>query len=553
MSAGSSIRRPRWILSDPAGDAPLLTRLRALRGLDEEPDQLHDPFAMLDMDRAVERIRKALRDRERILLFGDYDADGVTGTALLYSWLRGLKAAVGFQLPDRVRDGYGLKAEMIDPVIRKGTQLLITVDNGTSANAALERAAEAGIDTIVVDHHRQTGELPPAEAVLNPNRLECDYPFKGLAAVGVAFKLLQALQAEDRISYLDLVAIGTVADMAPLRGENRPLVRRGLRVLNERPRPGIRALQEWMRLKGRPITAKTIGWQLGPRINCAGRLEKADLALKALLAESDEEARQYGRRLEAINVRRQDIQQQALAVTEAELKRTQELEPAIVVIGEDWHLGVIGLIAGRVSNLYHRPVIALTRVLGNGVLKGSARSLGGFDITEAIGRQRHLLEDFGGHAEAAGLTLREENLQAFIDGFTAYARETITAEAAPELRIDAEVQPAELDLDLVEQIAAMAPFGNGNPYPLLLLRDAAVTRRFTFSEDRHLKLWVEAPDSARREPLEVVCWNEGRRAKDFPYGARIDLVFEPESNEWNGRRNLQLVYRDSRPSGEERA
>ncbi|MCB9473163.1 MAG: single-stranded-DNA-specific exonuclease RecJ [Candidatus Delongbacteria bacterium] len=548
--------RVRWQIASSLTEIPVLERLRALRGLDgSAPEEIHDPGLMLDMDKAVERITRALRDRERIVVFGDYDADGVTSTALLYAWLRSVGARVSYILPHRVEDGYGLKAAMIDRVLEAKAQLLITVDNGTSANEALERAAAEGVDTIVVDHHAQTGELPPAVAILNPNRREDHYPFKGLAAVGVAFKLLQAMNAENRISYLDLVALGTVADMAPLKGENRLLVRRGLRVLNESPRPGIRALMSLARLDEREISGRSISWQLGPRINCAGRMESADLALEVLLAPEESTARRLAQRLESVNQLRQEIQREAIAGTEAALKKaleeTGQLDRAVIMVGDDWHLGVIGLVSGRITSEYNRPSIAFTRVLGDGVVKGSARSVPGFDITAAIGEFRHLLEEFGGHREAAGLTLREENLQTFINGFTALANREITEEPERELAIDCELLADEVDLGLLESIAELAPFGTGNPFPVFLLRDCTVTRRFVFGQGKHLKLWVEAPlreagaESARR--FEVLCWSGGKREQDYPYGKAFDLAFELGSNRWNGETQLQLVLQDARP------
>lgn len=545
--------RTRWQIASPLTSEPVLDRLLTLRGLDGSiPEQIHDPFLMRDMEPAVERIRRALRDRERIVVFGDYDADGVTSTALLAGWLKSVGARVRTILPHRVEDGYGLKAAMIDRVLEAEAQLLITVDNGTSANEALGRAAAEGIDTIVVDHHAQTGELPPAVAILNPNRRECAYPFKGLAAVGVAFKLLQALEAEHRVSYLDLVALGTVADLAPLKGENRLLVRRGLRVINETPRPGLQALISLARLDERRIDGRAIGWQLGPRINCAGRMDSADLALELLLCRDEDLARMLAQRLETINQRRQEIQREAIRGTEEALGRAGQLDRAIVMVGDDWHLGVIGLVSGRITSEYNRPSIAFTRVLGEGIVKGSARSVNGFDITAAIGEFRHLLEEYGGHREAAGLTLREANLQPFINGFITLANRCITEEPERELAIDCEVAPGELDLSLLAALQELEPFGMGNPVPVFMLRRCTVTRRFVFGQGKHLKLWVEPAgdpqDRGTPARFEVLCWNGGRREQDFPYGQSFDLAFELGSNRWNGEEQLQLVLQDARPA-----
>ncbi len=538
--------KKRWLIAETDRSEPVVARLRRLRGLDDgAPETLHDPFLMRGMDRAVQRLRSALECRERITVFGDYDADGVTGTALMIDWLRSRRARASYLLPHRIRDGYGLQAAHVERVIQKGTDLLVTVDNGISAQEALGAAARAGLDVIVVDHHHQTGELPPAVAVLNPKRHDCEYPFKELAAVGVAYKLLQALDGKPGEDALDLVALGTVADLVPLRGENRVLVRGGLVRLNNGARPGIMALKEVCRGQRGPVSSRTIGWQFGPRINCAGRLAEADLALELLLASELGRAREIAGRLDQLNSMRQEIQRNAIRQTEHALKEAAELHRIIIVIGEDWHLGVVGLIAGKIAGDYNRPAMALTRVLGDGLLKGSARSVPGFNITSAIAEFQHLLVEFGGHSEAAGLSIREEHLQDFVNGITALANRRIEEDPVVELRIDTEVDAGEIDFELLHGLEELAPFGSGNPRPVFILRDCRLVRKFSMSQGRHLKLWIENGNV----PLEAVWWDGGGEGRGLQYGDRLDLAFELQLNHWNGKDMIQLVLQDLRPTG----
>lgn len=539
--------RLRWILPEGGdGRLSLPERLARSRGLDDPAgERSHDPFLLLDMDRAVERIRRAIDRKERILVYGDYDADGVTGTAVLLLGLKALGARVGHRLPHRLRDGYGLQTRAVEEAKAAGVDLLVTVDNGTSALEPLRRAAELGLDAIVVDHHVCTGERPPVHALVNPRQPGCGYPFKPLAAVGLAWKLLQALGWKKADECLDLAALGTVADLASLTGENRWLVKRGLERMNGRARPGIEAMK---RLKGvvrGPVDARSLGWQMGPRINCAGRLGEADWALELLLSDHPEHAWQQAMRLDRLNGQRRQVQQQAVEDAERALKGAGALPPLVLVTGRDWHLGVVGLIAGKLCNDLDRPVVALTRSLGGGVLKGSARSVPGYHVTEAIARQAEHLVEFGGHAEAAGLTLREDRLEAFSAALLADAAAARLDERVADLRLDGIARPEELELPLVDGLAALEPFGVDNPSPLLGLLDAPVQRIFELSGGKHLKFWLGAGDERR----EAVWWNAGTPPDWLRYGARVDAAFEVERNLWNGTASLQLNLRALRPAG----
>ncbi|MFA7332315.1 MAG: single-stranded-DNA-specific exonuclease RecJ [Candidatus Delongbacteria bacterium] len=539
--------RPRWqVQSGPWEPGGVAARILRRRGLDPAAERQHDPFLMLDMDRAVERIQRAIRERERILVFGDYDADGVTSAALLRQGLADLGATVAVRLPHRVEEGYGLQVSQMREILDGPTDLLVTADNGTSALEPLELAAREGLDVIVVDHHSLTGPRPPVVALLNPHQPGCGYPFKALAAVGVAWKLLEALGWRQLERGLDLVALGTVADMAQLTGENRLLIRRGLEVIRGGGRPGLEAL---LALPGvRPpqggVDARTLGWQLGPRINCAGRLAGAELAFRLLDGGDRRETEALAAQLDALNQERRRVQDEAVAQAEHALRDAGELPAILIFVGADWHLGVIGLIAGRLCQSWERPVLVLSRVLGNGLVKGSARSVPGLNITEAIARQRDLLVDFGGHAEAAGLTLREEHLREFMARLGENLEERAPDLPVPELRVDSAVAMSELTLSLPAELEVLEPCGTGNPRPRLGLFGAQVERVFQMSQGKHLKLWLQA--EGRR--AEAVWWKHGPQAERIRYGQQVDVVFELGLNHWNGRTELQLVLEDLRPA-----
>lgn len=538
MSRAWQVRTGTW------DEGSVERRILRARGLDPMLERTHDPALMLGMDLAVERIRKAIRDKERILVFGDYDADGVTSSTLLRQGLADLGARVGVRLPHRVEEGYGLQLSQMEEILASRVDLLITADNGSTAVAPLELAAAQGLDVIVVDHHSCLDTPPPCVALLNPRQPGCGYPFKSLAAVGVAWKLLEALGWRGLEDGLDLVALGTVADLARLTGENRFLVRRGLEQIQRAPRPGVRALLDLPGVTREGVDARTLGWQLGPRINCAGRLAEADLAYHLLDTEDLAQARPLAEKLNELNTQRRGVQDEAVKAAEQVLKGAKELPALLMFVGRDWHLGVIGLIAGRLSQTQERPVLVMSRVLGNGLVKGSARSVPGLNITEAIARQGHLLENFGGHAEAAGLTVREERLQAFMDALGEDVEDAMAGRARPALMLDSAVDGRELDLSLPQRLQALEPCGSGNPRPLLGLFNAHLVRRFDIGDGKHFKCWVEH-DGCR---LEAVWWSKGRQGARYQVGDTVDLAFEPRVNSWNGRNELQLVLEDMRPA-----
>ncbi|MCD4761256.1 single-stranded-DNA-specific exonuclease RecJ, partial [bacterium] len=462
-------------------------------------------------------------------------------TAVILEFLRYLDLPYDYILPHRVKDGYGLHVPAVERIQASGAGLLLTVDNGTTAHAALSQLAELKIDVIVLDHHQQDQELPCATAIVNANRNDSQYPFKGLAGVGVAWKLLQALEAPDLDRYLDLFTIGTIGDMVPMLGENRLLVRRGLEQINRSPRPGIRALRHVTRLQDRVIDAGNISWMLAPQINSAGRMANPDIALELLRARNMDEAMPLANQLSGLNEKRKAEQQKGL---EELLNEVQDNinDCCIVQRAGDWHLGIIGLIAARISQEFSLPSIIFSRV-GGGRLKASSRSIPGFDITAAIARQSHLLEEFGGHSEAAGLTIREENLEQFIAAMEEFARGAIDDEMRiPQLSIDLELQPAEIGLHLLDELRELTPWGMGNPRPRFLLQNSRLLRKNLLTNGKHLKLHLE---NGGRE-FEAIWWQQGPRGEELQYGSRLDVVFQLQSNSWNGRTKEQLIIDDIR-------
>ena len=456
-------------------------------------DDLSDPFLLTDMQKACERIWQAIDNGETIVVFGDYDVDGVTATALLYQHLKGMGATVKCMLPSREGDGYGLSRNAIQSIHDKGYQLIVTVDNGISAVEEAEFAAELGIDLIITDHHLPPETLPKAVAVVDPRRLDDTSPFKGLCGAGVAFKLCAALDGcppEEMLDYCgDLAAVGTVADVMPLTGENRTLVKSGLRQLQNTDRPGLEALLEEVGLAGRPITAENISYAIAPRINAAGRMDSAVTALQLVLCEDPDRAEELAHKLNEINVKRQETELEIFKAAQVLLEQQPErLEDRVMLLwGRDWHPGVIGIVASRLVERTGRPVIVVT-VDEHGECKGSGRSVPGFNLHACIGSCADLLIRYGGHAMAAGLSVREENLPELRRRLNEWAaRECPVLHTAP-LECDLPIHLDRVTVDSVRRIDALAPFGAENPTPVFLLQSAVVDGVYPVSEGRHSRL-----------------------------------------------------------------
>ena len=570
----------RWRIAetDPAAAAslsrtlnlpPLLASLLIRRGcptpaaalafLETPLAALHDPRQMLGMDAAVDRLRTAVAGRERILVCGDYDVDGVSGVALLVDGLRSAGGEVEYALPRRLEHGYGLHASIVEQAATAGVRLLITVDHGITAGEAVALARQRGVDVIICDHHLPPPTLPPASAILNPRQAGCPYPFKDLCGVGVAFKLLQALygpEAEDELwPYLDLVALGTIGDLVPLLGENRILVKHGLTWLAQSAaggRPGIRALVE---VAGIPLPASggfragRVAFGLVPRINAAGRLDDATAAVRLLLTRQSSEARELATLLDRQNRERQELEgsilAEALAQAEAESAKGGQ-DRAIVLASPAWHPGVIGIVAARLVERFGRPT-ALIGTQG-GEARGSARSAGGWHIADALGRCADLLLHYGGHRAAAGFSLHPDRIGAFRARFLSLAAQDLTEDdLVSTLAADAEVSLEVLDLALADLLARLAPFGVGNPEPVLVARRLQVMRSPRRVGQNHLKMRVrQSPRSDR--VVEAIGFNLGSFVEVLsqPSAPRVDLAFVPERNVWNDREILQLRVKDLR-------
>ncbi len=503
----------------------------------------HDPFALGDMARAVQRIRTAVTAGEKICVHGDYDVDGVAATALAMHLLSELGAEVSWALPSRFDEGYGLTPGMLERLAGDGCSLVLTVDCGITAIDEVARAAELGLDVIVTDHHRPGEKLPDCPIVApRPS----DYPFAGLCGTGVVYKLGEALFGADSEFLqggLDLVCLATVADVVPLRDENRWLVAAGLQRLGRTSRPGLRALMRVAGVDPATIDTGQIGFRLAPRINAAGRLGHPDLALELLLGEDEEEALRQARRLEELNRERQRVEdgilREAVQLVESwpDSKRNRR---AYVIAGEDWNEGVIGIVASRLVERFSRPVVLVAG--SDGDWKGSGRSIPAFDLHAGIVACSSLLERFGGHRAAAGFSIRPEKLEEFSTNFTAYATEALSdTDLVSVTKVDAIVPPqSRLTLDLCQELARLAPFGLGNPGVTLLAPDCELTDLATCGEGKHLRFRVRLDGCAAGG---AIAFGMGQQLDRFRREGRYDLVFRLEENRWNGTVTPQLVVR----------
>ena len=492
----------RSVFAAQQKEAGLLAGILAARGITDPAEaltllageeELSDPMLLTDMDKACERILRAIDEGEMIVVFGDYDVDGVTATALLYQHLKGMGAAVKCMLPSREGDGYGLSKNAIQSIYDKGCRLIVTVDNGISAVEEAAFAASLGIDLIITDHHLPHDTLPQAAAIVDPRRADDHSPFKGLCGAGVAFKLCAALDGcppEEMLDYCgDLAAVGTVADVMPLTGENRTLVKAGLKLLQQTDRPGFSALLEEVGLAGRPITAENVSYAIAPRINAAGRMDNAVTALQLVLCEEEERAEELAHKLNEINVARQETEQEIVRAAQEQL----DAEPAILedrvilIWGRDWHPGVIGIVASRLVEKTGRPVIVVS-VDEHGEGKGSGRSVQGFNLHACIASCEDILLRFGGHAMAAGLSVREENLHELRRRLNEWAARECPVLLTPPLECDLSIHLDRITVESVRRLEQLAPYGAENPTPVFVLEKAVIDGIYPVSEGRHCRL-----------------------------------------------------------------
>jgi single-stranded-DNA-specific exonuclease len=539
-------------LNIPAAAARILLRrgftdaASAAAFLNPRIEDLHDPFLLRDMGCAVERIRTAISRRETIEIHGDYDVDGVTSTVVLKKALDLAGAQTGWHIPHRLHDGYGMQPAAVEEAAKRGAGLIVSVDNGIRAGAAIARANELGIDVIVTDHHLPEVELPPALAVINPNRTDCAYPNKNLCGAGVAFKLAHAVLAaagwpDARLyrvleSFLKLVAIATVADIVPLTGENRVIVKHGLSGLRDVRNPGLRALLNAAGFAGRVPDAGEVGFRIAPAINASGRMDSAGQAVQMFLTSDPDEAGRIARELFLLN---QDRQTAERSIVKEIFERCVEIpvtdyDAALVLWGEGWHRGVVGIVASRVVERFHRPAVVLG--IENGVASGSGRSIEAFHLLDALEGMRELFTKFGGHAHAAGLTLPESSLIAFRERLRAWAAERLTVEdMRPTVEIDAVLELASIDDDLWRALEQIAPFGMGNRQPLFGARGVQLAGPPQVWKEKHIR--VAARQGGRT--LMMKGWGLSGLAEELRDAKTVDIAFEIE-RDWSGGWGLTL-------------
>ncbi len=551
-------------LAAEAGIHPVVARLLVNRGittaseahtfLNPSLEHLHDPFLLPDLDAAVDRLLKAIRNREKICVHGDYDVDGVTATALLVRVLRALDADVDYHIPNRQREGYGLKPEAILASARRGSSVVVSCDCGITAWEAAEAARYRGIDLVITDHHEPGEKLPRAAAVVNPKRRDAAYPFPELAGVGVAFKLAQGLvRALDydeelfTLRFTDLAALGTVSDVVPLLGENRSIVKHGLEALPETKKIGLRTMMKCVGLENKPLTAHYLAFILGPRINAAGRMYDASTALKLLLTREEEEAYNLVERIENYNNQRRAQQEKVFkeAVRQAERKFEAEMS-VLVVSGEGWNCGVVGIAAAKICELFNRPTIVISRDERRRIGSGSARSIPEFNLIDALHRCRDLLTKYGGHALAAGITIDLSKLDEFEHRINAVASEVLRVEElVPRIDIEAEVSPAELTIELARTVESMEPFGNANPEPLFLSQGLKVGDLRRVGDGSHLKMQLVAPQIPL---LDCIGFGLGDVADALAIGDFVDVCYSIRVDDYRDTESIQLVLKGVRPS-----
>lgn len=541
-------------LSAECGLDPLLCLLMTGRGITDADSAMDflvgnelkcDPFMFADMDAAVERVQRAIDEGESIMVYGDYDADGVTATVLLYSYLKSKGARVAYRLPCRDSEGYGLHCESIEEMAAQGVQLIITVDNGISAVEEIAFAAECGIDVVVTDHHQPQDRLPNAVAVVDPHRVDCPSEFKDFAGVGVAFQLVCALEGDPDWAmreYGDLVALGTLADVMPLRHDNRVLVRRGLQNINAETRIGLRLLREHAGVAGTQQTATSVTFTLAPRINAAGRMGDPSIAAALLLSEEAEDADCLAGEICEKNKERQEIETAILTPLLTALRKEPDrtAQRVLVVWGESWHHGVLGILAARLQERYGRPCLVLS--VDDGIARGSGRSLAGFSLFEALKACDDCLLGYGGHELAAGVTLEAARLEEFCEKINAYAAAAAPTMPVPEVCMDCRLKPDQIKPELLTCLSALEPFGAGNPSPVFGLYRMTLERVDAVGGGKHLRLTLN------RDGVRVTAMKFSTTPEQFPFavGDVLNVSVTLDRNDYRGAVSVSIIVRDVR-------
>lgn len=531
-----------------------LAMLMNIRGLDDaahlreflgEGEPLSDPFLLKDMDKAAARITRAVDNMEKIAVYGDYDADGVTSTAMLYSYLETRGADVIFYIPQREGEGYGMNIGAVEYLKEQGVSLIVTVDNGISSVQEVARANELGIDVVVTDHHRPQEILPDAVAVVDAYRPDDTSPYKHFSGVGIAFKLLMALEdgagdVEDLLeAYSDLAAIGTIGDIVPLTGENRTLIRAGLERLSQSDRPGVQALLENAGIAGKTLTSTNVAFTLVPRINATGRMGAPERAVRLLISGYEEEAEVLSEEICADNEERRRVEAEIAEAAFADIEAKGYMKDRVVVVdGENWHHGVIGIVASRVTERCGKPCMIISR--GETEAKGSGRSIEGFSLFEAICACGDLLIKFGGHPMAAGITLKPENIEAFRKRINRYAAEHFPQMPTQTVTLDCKLNPAALSVSMAQSLTQLEPFGNGNPQPVFGLFNMELSNVTPVGGGGHLRLTLE------KNGAVITAMRFNTKPEELPYhiGDKIDLAVQLEAREFRGQPSLTVIVRD---------
>ena len=560
----------RWVYAQPEpekyvseikqalGVPDIIATLLAIRGIKTYDDAksffrptidlLYNPFLMKDMEEAAERLALAIHVSEKVLVYGDYDVDGTTATASLYTFLREFGVDADYYIPHRFKEGYGINSEGILYAEKIGCKLIVSVDCGITAIEEAKEIKAKGMDLIVCDHHTVGDGIPDAIAVLDPKRPDCNYPFDGLSGAGVVFKLIQGtlkkLGLLDSIAfkYLDLVAISIASDIVPIVSENRILMRAGLEMLQNNPRVGIKTLMELIKMRVEDISTSKIVFSIGPRINAAGRMGDASTAVKLMIAETFEEAKSLSNELESINLRRRDKDTKTMEEALNQINEELDVEDVytFVLYKPDWHLGVIGIVASRLVDMFHRPAIMLSNVEGK--LKGSARSIRGFNIYEAIKECEDLLEQFGGHEFAAGLTLDESNLPEFSRRINQIAYNKLSGSAfEPEIIVDSPLKFSAIDMKFWKLLTQFKPFGPANLRPVFVSKNVKVVGIPAVVGNGHLKMRIKQNNSGT---FDAIGFKMNELLPKVRNGQPFDIAYVLEENFWNGRRTLQMRLKD---------
>ncbi|HIV85483.1 MAG TPA: single-stranded-DNA-specific exonuclease RecJ, partial [Candidatus Monoglobus merdigallinarum] len=506
---------------------------------------MHDPFLMKDMDKATERIHLAKKNNEKITIYGDYDVDGITSIAILYKYLKNMGIDVGYYVPDRMVEGYGVNKDALDKIKASGTKLIITVDTGITAVEEADYAKSIGLDFIVTDHHECKEQIPDVYAAIDPKRKDCDYPFKSLAGVGVVFKLIQALDSSRSINtlmdeYADLMCLGTVADISPLIDENRVIVTEGLKRFKTTKNIGLKALID-VSTNGKAITTSTIGYTIAPRINASGRLGCASTSVELFLTENAEKAAELANSLCHENTLRQQTEQKMFKEALEYIEQHPEIkdDDILVIPHENWHHGIVGIVSSKITEKYYKPSI-LFAVDGDSA-KGSGRSIAGFNLFGALENCSDLLEKFGGHELAAGLTIKSGNIEEFRRKINSYSKGKIRDLALiPTISLDAQIKVTYITMDTVNDINKLQPFGVNNPTPAFSVRNIKIHRISVMSEGKHLRMTLYKDGKY----LDAVGFGMGDYYSLFEEGDFVDVAFALDINDYKGFQNVQLILKD---------